>query len=101
GAFVRAITGKGKGHNVMRRIPPRNEARSLPPFAYSGRRDDPIVIPSCSNESAILTVLRTLKSWEHNHGFSFDILTWAETSEIGPRIHQVRFQRRKFTETEI
>src|SRR5690606_1486208 len=74
------------------------QARPLRPFACSGRRDDPIVIPSCSNEGAILMVLKTLKSWEHDHGLSFDTLTCDEAGGIGPGIHQVRFRRRKFTE---
>ena len=66
-----------------------------------GTREDPFVLPACSNDEAIFAVLRRLRDWEKAVGCSWKVLEWAHAEEGNPALHRVRFLRRQFAETEV
>lgn len=85
----------------MQWMAPLHEALPPPSPPANGSRANPIALHSCSNEIATLTVLKTLRSWEKEHGNSIRFLDWEAADENEPDIHRVRFQRQRFTKTEI
>jgi hypothetical protein len=66
-----------------------------------GTRVEPFVLPNCSNKSAVLGILQTLRDREKSVGCAWRVLEWGLAEEGNPTIHKVRFLRQRFTQTQV
>lgn len=73
----------GPTMNEVQYIAPVTAANAVS-IRGTGRRDDPYVVPPCSNEVAIFAILGSIKRWERWASFSHYITEWRVADDVRP-----------------